>query len=149
MGNTKKVYSTGRFGSRYGVGIRKRLLKIEPTQRKENRKCPNCGAISVKRKSKGVFSCGKCRHEFVGGAYVAQTLTGGIIQQMVSQKKFVPEMIETLEKLKEGEETSSVADAAEAPSKLKEKEKPKAHDLEDAAPAEGPKSESEANAEGD
>ncbi|VVC00019.1 50S ribosomal protein L37Ae [uncultured archaeon] len=115
MGKTKKVGSTGRFGSRYGVGIRKRLLKIEPRQKNEDRKCPNCGALTVKRISKGVFHCRKCFHEFVGGAYLSQTLTGGIIRQMVSQKKFVPELIsqlpKTREELSEGE--GAAAEAAE------------------------------------
>ena len=95
MGNTRKVGSTGRFGSRYGVGIRKKLLKVETLQI-QKQKCPQCGAPALKRKSKGIFKCRKCSHEFVGGAYLPKTLTGGIIRQMVSQKKFVPEMIEKL-----------------------------------------------------
>ena len=95
MGDTKKVGPTGRFGSRYGVGIRKKLLKVETLQI-QKQKCPQCGAPALKRKSKGIFKCRKCSHEFVGGAYLPKTLTGGIIRQMVSQKKFVPEMIEKL-----------------------------------------------------
>ena len=101
MGETKKVHTTGRLGSRYGVGIRKRLLKVERRQKVEKR-CPNCGFNKVKRKSKGIFYCRKCGHEFVGGAYLTKTLTGTIVMQMVSQKKFLPEMIEALEKTKEG-----------------------------------------------
>jgi len=95
MGDTKKVGPTGRFGVRYGVGIRKKLLKVETLQI-QKQKCPQCGAPALKRKSKGIFKCRKCSHEFVGGAYMPKTLTGGIIRQMVSQKKFVPEMIEKL-----------------------------------------------------
>lgn len=105
MGNTQKVYTTGRFGPRGGVGIRKRLLKVESVQQK-GRTCPNCSSHSMRRKSKGVFFCRKCSHEFVGGAYLAQTLTGTIIRQMVSQKKFVPEMLEALEKTRQGEEAT-------------------------------------------
>ncbi len=112
MGSTLKVGSTGRFGSRYGVGIRKSLLKVE-SRGKGGRKCPNCGSNTVKRKSKGIFHCRKCRHEFVGGAYLAQTLTGGIIQQIVSQKKFMPELVEQLEKTREAEEAGE-ATASEA-----------------------------------
>ena len=106
MGDTQKVRSTGRVGSRYGGGLRKKLLKVESRQGKSEKRCPNCGSLSVKRKAKGIFRCGKCLHEFVGGAYLCQTLTGGIIRQMVSQKKFVPEMVEELEKVKEGEAVS-------------------------------------------
>ena len=100
--STEKVSSTGRYGSRYGVGIRKRLLKVEPKQ--FGRKiCPSCGAKNVVRTSKGVFNCRKCLIKFVGGAYVPQTLAGGIIAQMVALKSFVPAMIESLEKGKEEE----------------------------------------------
>ncbi len=113
MGNTEKVGSTGRFGSRYGVGIRKSLLKIESAKGAQ-KKCPNCGSNAVKRKSKGIFRCGKCTHEFIGGAYLAQTLSGSIIRQMVSQKKFVPELIAELEKTR--------PDAQEAPAAVEAKE---------------------------
>ena len=113
MGNTKKVGSTGRFGSRYGVGIRKSLLKVE-AKKGEQKKCPNCGSNAVKRKSKGIFRCGKCSHEFIGGAYVAQTLSGGIIRQMVSQKKFAQELIAELEKTRgEDEQAASPAQTPE------------------------------------
>lgn len=85
MAETKKVGSTGRFGSRYGVGIRKRLLKVEPKQLAQTT-CPNCNSKSVKRKSKGIFQCKKCNYEFVGGAYLPKTLSGNLVAQMVSQK---------------------------------------------------------------
>ncbi|MCR4369320.1 MAG: 50S ribosomal protein L37ae [archaeon] len=95
MGDTKKVGSTGRFGARYGVGIRKKLLKVEPKQYAE-KKCPACGSNRVNRRSKGIFRCTKCAHEFVGGAYLPKTLTGGLIAQMVSQKKFSAQATEAL-----------------------------------------------------
>ncbi len=111
MGNTEKVGSTGRFGSRYGVGIRKSLLKTE-SRKGEVRKCPNCGSNSVKRKSKGIFFCRKCSHEFVGGAYLPKTLTGGIINQMVAQKKFAPELIGQLAKARGEEELRAPSEEA-------------------------------------
>ncbi len=97
MAGTLKVGSVGRFGSRYGVGIRRKLLKIEPLQLQKH-VCPSCGSRRVKRLSKGIFSCSKCLHEFVGGSYVPQTLAGGIISKMVSQRAFAPELVETLSK---------------------------------------------------
>ena len=119
MGETKKVGPTGRFGVRYGVGIRKKLLKVETLQI-QKQKCPQCGAPALKRKSKGIFKCRKCSHEFVGGAYLPKTLTGGIIRQMVSQKKFVPEMIEKLTAVPiKGEGLQEVKEEAE----LKEEKK--------------------------
>jgi large subunit ribosomal protein L37Ae len=59
MGNTKKVKSTGRFSSRYGVGIRKRVLKVEEHQKALDA-CPFCGFKKVKRKAAGLFICNKC-----------------------------------------------------------------------------------------
>ncbi len=95
MSSTKKVKSAGRFGSRYGVGIRKRLLKVEQKQ-KEAFECPSCGYKKVKREAAGIFACRKCQTRFSGGAYYPQTLTGRIVAKMVSQKSFLPSMVELL-----------------------------------------------------
>jgi large subunit ribosomal protein L37Ae len=96
MGKTKKVHSTGRFGSRYGVGIRKRILKVE-MQQKEKQKCSVCGLGTLKRKAAGVFVCSKCERRFAGGAYFFETMTGSLIKKMVSQKKFSAELLEMQE----------------------------------------------------
>ncbi len=93
MGRTRKVHSTGRFGSRYGVGIRKRVLKVE-TQQKEKHSCPECSLGVLKRKAAGVYFCTKCKKEFAGGAYVPKTMTGSLIKKMVMQKKYTPEVLE-------------------------------------------------------
>ncbi|HZX19912.1 MAG TPA: 50S ribosomal protein L37ae [archaeon] len=126
MGDTKKVGSTGRFGARYGVGIRKKLLKVEPLQL-QKQKCPNCGSLVLKRLSKGIFKCRKCDYKFVGGAYLPKTLTGGLIYQMVSQKKFAPESITALEKHKEKSEPVSeeVKDSKKESKESKKESKPK------------------------
>jgi len=97
MGNTKKVRKAGRLGSRYGVGIRKRLLKIEDKQQK-NYICPLCGFKKVKRKAAGIFTCGKCHAKFAGGAYLPTTLPGTIIKKTVAQKGFASKG-KTLEKM--------------------------------------------------
>ncbi|MBI4053450.1 MAG: 50S ribosomal protein L37ae [Candidatus Diapherotrites archaeon] len=106
MGRTKKVSDTGRFGPRYGVGIRKRILKIEQKQKKKFA-CPACGAEKVKRLAAGMFTCTKCGHKFAGGAYVPETLPGGAVKKMVAQKSFsqgLEEIIETEEEQLEGTE---------------------------------------------
>lgn len=90
---TKKVYSTGRFGSRYGVGIRKRVIKVEARQRAK-KKCPECKLGNLKRRAAGIYFCSKCEKEFAGGAYVPETMTGSLIKKMVSQKKFSSELKE-------------------------------------------------------
>ncbi len=110
MGSTKKVKSTGRFGSRYGVGIRKRLLKVEAAQAKK-KACPNCGSPRVRRSSRGIFSCRKCGHEFVGGAYFPSTLTGGLIAKMVSQKNFASAPSDLVSEALKGAEAEATAEA--------------------------------------
>jgi len=66
---TKKVGSTGRFGVRYGLTIRQKVLDIEKKQ-KAKCECPSCHKISVKRIAKGIWSCMKCSHTFAGKAFV-------------------------------------------------------------------------------
>jgi large subunit ribosomal protein L37Ae len=68
MGRTKKVGSTGRFGVRYGRGIKTRLLKIEKAQ-KEKKVCPRCLKAGMKRPNPGIWYCKKCGLKFAGKAY--------------------------------------------------------------------------------
>ncbi len=66
MGKTKKVGKTGKYGSRYGSKIRKKILKIESKQTKN---CPYCGRKQVKRVAAGIWKCDKCENKFTGGSY--------------------------------------------------------------------------------
>ena len=68
MTATKKVGSTGRFGVRYGLTIRQRVLAVEKKQ-KPKTECPSCHKISIKRLAKGIWECNKCDHKFAGGAF--------------------------------------------------------------------------------
>lgn len=65
---TKKVGSTGRFGSRYGKKIRTRVISIEQQQRKRHQ-CPYCLRITVHRMAAGLFACTKCKSTFTGRSY--------------------------------------------------------------------------------
>jgi large subunit ribosomal protein L37Ae len=100
MGNTVKVGSTGRFSSRYGVGIRKRVLAVE-NKKNAQENCPFCGFAKTKREAAGLFVCRKCNAKFTGGAYQVQTLVGKTINKMVSQKSFLASA-EELIKAEEG-----------------------------------------------
>ena len=125
---TKKVKHAGRFKSRYGVGIRKRVIKVEEKQR-QRFDCPDCGFNAVKRKGTGLFECKKCGTVFAGGTYLPQTMTGSIVKKMVTQKSFVPSakaLIETTEKAKEGKEEKEAKEKKEKAVKKEKKEKPKA-----------------------
>lgn len=67
---TKKVKSTGRFGARYGIKLRKRVREIEAHQKKKQT-CPYCGKVgSVVRLSFGVWNCKKCGNKFTSKAYM-------------------------------------------------------------------------------
>lgn len=92
---TKKVKQFAKFGARYGVGIRRRLLKVEPLQRKKQT-CPFCGFEKATRTSTGIYECRKCSHVFTGGAYLPETNTGKTIRKMVEQKSFMPNVVELL-----------------------------------------------------
>ena len=65
---TKKVGSTGRFGPRYGVSVRRRIGTVEKKQRQKH-ECPSCSKINVKRVSTGIFKCSSCDYQFASGAY--------------------------------------------------------------------------------
>lgn len=65
---TKKVKSTGRFGSRYGSTVKARVRAIESKQRKKQ-KCPFCKKTNVKRLSKGLWICKSCNRKFTSQAY--------------------------------------------------------------------------------
>ena len=122
MGNTKKVGTAGRFGARYGVRIRKRLLRVE-NKAKEPYACPFCGFARTKREAAGLFVCRKCNAKFTGGAYVPETLVGKSIRKMVSQRTFLAD-VANLTKAKE----SSFADIekeVEASMGQEKKEEPK------------------------
>lgn len=110
MGNTLKVKTAGRYGARYGVGIRKKLLKIESKQRKYYQ-CPFCGAERVRRKAPGLYSCRKCSNTFTGGAFLPVTLPGSIVQKMVAQRSFLPSMKELLSAKEEGAEEEAATES--------------------------------------
>jgi large subunit ribosomal protein L37Ae len=105
MGNTKKVKSTGRFGARYGVGIKKRVLKVEEKQRNLSA-CPFCGFKKIKRIAAGLFICKKCEAKFTGGAYESETLVGKTIKKMVNQKSFVADSAELIKASEKASESS-------------------------------------------
>jgi len=68
MTKTKSVGVVGRYGTRYGVSVRKRTKEIEEGVRAYHL-CPRCQAKRLKRLSKGVWLCRKCGHKVAGGAY--------------------------------------------------------------------------------
>jgi len=70
MVKSKKTRASGRFGARYGAKVRKRITKVEDTQRKKQ-SCPFCEG-TAKRLSKGIWKCNKCGKKFASGTYTVK-----------------------------------------------------------------------------
>ncbi len=85
MARTKKVGSTGRFGSRYGAKLRRRVLDID-NRRKDPTRCPSCATKALKRKAVGLWICTKCDLLFAGGAYVPFTDAGKAAKRVIAQR---------------------------------------------------------------
>jgi len=68
MKEEKKFGSIKRFGTRYGLKIKKRISDVEQYQKK-NQKCPYCSKRAVKRVAVGIWHCKKCNSKFTGNAY--------------------------------------------------------------------------------
>ena len=68
MAKTKKVGSTGRFGPRYGLTVKQKVLAVEKRQ-KIKYECPSCTKLAVKRIAKGIWACKSCLYKFTGKAF--------------------------------------------------------------------------------
>lgn len=69
MAHTKKIKSAGRYGVRYGRGVKQAVIDIEQKQRKK-KKCPYCKKLgNIKRLASGIWHCSKCNKKFTNKAY--------------------------------------------------------------------------------
>ncbi|MHA1866299.1 MAG: 50S ribosomal protein L37Ae [Candidatus Heimdallarchaeaceae archaeon] len=84
MARTKKVGSTGRFGTRYGSTIRKRVREVE-NRSKAKYKCPKCLKRTFKRDGLGIWVCTSCGEKRAGGAWEPQTSAGRSILRRISR----------------------------------------------------------------
>ena len=75
MGRTKKVGPTGRFGARYGSGVRKKVLKVEVKKRRKY-VCPICKKKALKWRAIGIWVCSSCGTKIAGGAWEPITEIG-------------------------------------------------------------------------
>ncbi len=69
---TKKVGSSGKFGPRYGLSVKKAIRTIDQNKRTRYL-CPRCTKKNVKRVSAGIWECRSCSLKFAGGAYSPRT----------------------------------------------------------------------------
>ena len=64
----KQPNIAARFGSRYGVTLRKRWNKVMLKKTAKYR-CPQCLTRKLVRESVGIWICKKCGFKMAGGAY--------------------------------------------------------------------------------
>ena len=103
MVKTKKVGSTGRWGARYGLMLRKRVLVIEQVQRAKH-KCPFCLKFTAKRLASGIWQCKHCKAKFAGKAY-EPGITGKPMLEIPAALIEQSETEQAEQKAKKGEET--------------------------------------------
>lgn len=72
---TKKVGITGKYGTRYGSTLRKRIKSIEVSQHSKY-VCVACGKKTIKRVCVGIWQCKGCNHKFAGAAYSPTSTLG-------------------------------------------------------------------------
>ena len=65
---TQKAGLTARYGSRYGVSVRRRAGSAIKKKSKLYT-CPKCHYVKVRRKSAGIWHCKKCDYTFSGGVW--------------------------------------------------------------------------------
>lgn len=81
---TKKVGIVGKYGTRYGSTLRKRIKPYEISQRAKY-ECQSCGKNTVKRVVVGIWKCKACSRTFAGGAYVPVTVGAVSVRSTVKR----------------------------------------------------------------
>jgi len=81
---TTKVRMAGRFGPRYGVRLRRRVVEVETRQRGRH-ECPKCTAMALSRSSTAIWSCRKCGYKYAGGAYYPHTPGHTVVERTIRE----------------------------------------------------------------
>jgi len=66
---TKKVGTSGRFGPRYGVTVRKRIADVEAVT-KGRHECPVCHGAALGRSATGIWVCRRCGAKMASSSYI-------------------------------------------------------------------------------
>ncbi len=66
---TKKVGTSGRFGPRYGVTVRKRIADVEALT-KGRHECPVCHGVALGRSATGIWICRRCGAKMASSSYM-------------------------------------------------------------------------------
>jgi len=68
--SAKKVGAVARFGPRYGVRIRSRMLEVEK-EKIRPASCPRCGTPALDRTSTAIWECRHCGYKYAARAFSA------------------------------------------------------------------------------
>eukprot|EP00792_Barthelona_sp_PAP020_P006305 TRINITY_DN2963_c0_g2_i2.p2 TRINITY_DN2963_c0_g2~~TRINITY_DN2963_c0_g2_i2.p2 ORF type:complete len:104 (-),score=18.53 TRINITY_DN2963_c0_g2_i2:78-356(-) len=82
--HTKKVGIVGKYGTRYGSSLRKRVKGIEVSQHARYT-CPFCGKDSVRRSAAGIWKCKGCAKVMAGGAYSINSSSANTVRATIKR----------------------------------------------------------------
>ncbi|XP_037704115.1 60S ribosomal protein L37a-like [Choloepus didactylus] len=84
--HTKKVRIVSKYGTHYGISLRKMVKKIEISQHTEDT-CSFCGKTKMKRRAAGIWQCGSCMKTVVHGAWTCKTTSAGTVKSAIRRLK--------------------------------------------------------------
>jgi len=76
----RKTGPGGGLAARYGTAPRRRYIEILARMRRLH-ECPRCQVRAARRLSVGLWQCGRCGHQFTGGAYMPFTKLGDLAKR--------------------------------------------------------------------
>lgn len=91
MVKKKRPNKLGQLGPRYGRSIKEKLRKVFSKKTKKHI-CPACKHPKVGRADSAIFECRKCGYKFAGGAYYPETMSGGFVRKLITQKRNMLQM---------------------------------------------------------
>lgn len=108
---TKKVGSSGRFGPRYGVTVRKRIADVESVS-KGRHECRYCRAVALGRTASGIWVCRHCGAKMASGSYMPTppVAVRRDIEEVLAKAEGGEESAVTEEERAPAEETTAEAD---------------------------------------
>eukprot|EP00993_Chasmostoma_nieuportense_P006479 NODE_7110_length_465_cov_358.026627_g6944_i0.p1 GENE.NODE_7110_length_465_cov_358.026627_g6944_i0~~NODE_7110_length_465_cov_358.026627_g6944_i0.p1 ORF type:complete len:104 (+),score=2.10 NODE_7110_length_465_cov_358.026627_g6944_i0:55-366(+) len=88
---TVKVGITGRYGTRYGANLRKRVKKILISKTAKHF-CHFCGKFRVKRQAVGIWECKHCKRQIAGGAWTLSTSNSTTVRSTIRRLRELQEL---------------------------------------------------------
>ena len=120
---TKKVGSSGRFGPRYGVTVRKRIADVEAVS-KGRHECRYCRAVALGRTASGIWVCRHCGAKMASGSYrpTPPVAVRRDVEEVLAKAEEDKKEAAPREELAGLEELEELAEKTEKPKKRKKKE---------------------------